>query len=286
VNTASAPLLARISGLSSSLAENIVTHRDANGPFKSRDQLKSVPRLGPKTFEQAAGFLRIPAGDNPLDASSVHPEAYPVVERILADLQRPVGEVMRDAATLKAIDPARYTNERFGLPTVQDILKELEKPGRDPRPEFKTATFREGVEDLAQLETGMILEGVVTNVTNFGAFVDIGVHQDGLVHISVMSNKFVRDPREVVKAGDIVKVNVLEVDTKRRRVALSMKLDAPAQPQAPGQREGNSSAGHGPSHSPGHRKDNRARPATQGRAEPKREEGALAEALQRALQSR
>ena len=286
VNTASAPLLARISGLSTSLAENIVTHRDTNGPFKSRDQLKAVPRLGPKTFEQAAGFLRIPAGDNPLDASSVHPEAYPVVERILADLQRPVGEVMRDAATLKAIDPARYTNERFGLPTVQDILKELEKPGRDPRPEFKTATFREGVEELAQLETGMILEGVVTNVTNFGAFVDIGVHQDGLVHISVMSNKFVRDPREVVKAGDIVKVKVLEVDTKRRRVALSMKLDVPAQPQAPAPREGNSSSGRGANHSPGHKKDNRARPATQGRGEPKREEGALAEALQRALQSR
>ena len=286
VNTASAPLLARISGLSSSLAENIVSHRDTNGPFKSRDQLKAVPRLGPKTFEQAAGFLRIPAGDNPLDASSVHPEAYPVVERILADLQRPVAEVMRDAATLKAIDPTRYTNERFGLPTVQDILKELEKPGRDPRPEFKTATFREGVEDLAQLETGMILEGVVTNVTNFGAFVDIGVHQDGLVHISVMSNKFVRDPREVVKAGDIVKVKVLEVDTRRRRVALSMKLDAPAQPQAMGQREGNASSGRGANHSPGHKKDNRARPASQGRGEPKRDEGALAEALQRALQSR
>ena len=286
VNTASAPLLARISGLSSSLAENIVSHRDTNGPFKSRDQLKAVPRLGPKTFEQAAGFLRIPAGDNPLDASSVHPEAYPVVERILADLQRPVAEVMRDAATLKAIDPTRYTNERFGLPTVQDILKELEKPGRDPRPEFKTATFREGVEDLAQLETGMILEGVVTNVTNFGAFVDIGVHQDGLVHISVMSNKFVRDPREVVKAGDIVKVKVLEVDTRRRRVALSMKLDAPAQPQAMGQREGNASSGRGANHSPGHKKDNRARPAAPGRGEPKRDEGALAEALQRALQSR
>ncbi len=286
VNTASAPLLARISGLSSSLAENIVAHRDTNGPFRSRDQLKAVPRLGPKTFEQAAGFLRIPAGDNPLDASSVHPEAYPVVERILADLQRPVAEVMRDAATLKAIDPARYTNERFGLPTVQDILKELEKPGRDPRPEFKTATFREGVEELAQLETGMILEGVVTNVTNFGAFVDIGVHQDGLVHISVMSNKFVRDPREVVKAGDIVKVKVLEVDTKRRRIALSMKLDAPAQPQAPGPREGNATSGRGPQHAPGHKKDNRARPATQGRGEPKPENGVLAEALQRALQSR
>ena len=286
VNTASAPLLARISGLSSSLAENIVTHRDTNGPFKSRDQLRAVPRLGPKTFEQAAGFLRIRTGDNPLDASSVHPEAYPVVERILADLQRPVAEVMRDAATLKAIDPARYTDERFGLPTVRDILRELEKPGRDPRPEFRMATFREGVEDLAQLEPGMMLEGVVTNVTNFGAFVDIGVHQDGLVHISVLSNKFVRDPREVVKAGDIVKVKVLEVDAKRRRVALSMKLDAPAQPQAPVQREGQSAAGRGNNRSPGHQPDHRARPAAQGRAEPRREDGALAEALQRALQSR
>jgi protein Tex len=216
----------------------------------------------------------------------VHPEAYPVVEKILADLRRPVHEVMRDAATLKSVDPTRYTSERFGLPTVRDILRELEKPGRDPRPEFKTATFREGIEDLAQLEAGMILEGVVTNVTNFGAFVDVGVHQDGLVHISVMSNKFVRDPREVVKAGDIVKVKVMEVDTKRRRIALSMKLDAPVQPQAPGQREGNASSGRGAKHSSGHRKDNGARPVTQGRGEPKREDGALAEALQRALQSR
>ncbi len=281
VNTASAPLLARISGLSASLAENIVTHRDTNGPFRSRDQLKAVPRLGPKTFEQAAGFLRISAGDNPLDASSVHPEAYPVVQRILADLQRPVAEVMRDAATLKAIDAARYTDERFGLPTVRDILRELEKPGRDPRPEFKTATFREGVEELAQLETGMILEGVVTNVTNFGAFVDIGVHQDGLVHISVLSNKFVRDPREVVKAGDIVKVKVLEVDTKRRRVALSMKLDAPA--QAPGPRGAGAPDARAAKPTAGNPKDARAR---QGRTEPGREDGALAEALQRALQSR
>jgi uncharacterized protein len=286
VNTASAPLLARISGLSSSLAENIVAHRDTNGPFKSRDQLKAVPRLGPKTFEQAAGFLRIRAGDNPLDASSVHPEAYPVVERILADLQRSVKEVMRDAATLQAIDPARYTNERFGLPTVQDILKELEKPGRDPRPEFKTATFREGVEELAQLEPGMILEGCVTNVTNFGAFVDIGVHQDGLVHISVLSNKFVRDPREVVKAGDIVRVKVLEVDTKRRRIALSMKLDAPAQPQASGPRSTGSPDVRGARPSDGNQQDARARRVHQSRAEPAREDGALAEALQRALRSR
>jgi uncharacterized protein len=225
VNTASAPLLARISGLSSSLAENVVAHRDANGPFRNREQLKAVPRLGAKTFEQAAGFLRIPRGENPLDASAVHPEAYSVVEKILADLKKPVAEIMRDAATLKQVDAAKYTDERFGLPTVRDILKELEKPGRDPRPEFRTATFRDGVEELAQLEPGMILEGVVTNVTNFGAFVDVGVHQDGLVHISVMSNRFVKDPREVVKAGEIVKVKVLEVDVKRKRIALSMRLD-------------------------------------------------------------
>jgi protein Tex len=268
VNTASAPLLARISGLSNTLAENIVLHRDTNGPFKSREQLKAVPRLGPKTFEQAAGFLRISAGDNPLDASAVHPEAYPVVEKILADLRRPVHEVMRDAATLKFVDPTKYTSERFGLPTVRDILRELEKPGRDPRPEFRTATFREGIEDLAQLAVGMILEGVVTNVTNFGAFVDVGVHQDGLVHISVMSHKFVRDPREVVKAGDIVKVKVMEIDTKRRRIALSMKLDAPAQQRSRDQ------IGERPKN-PG-----------KSRGEPARQDGALAEALQRALNTR
>jgi len=238
VNTASVPLLARISGLSTTLAENIVNHRDANGPFKTRAALKDVSRLGPKTFEQAAGFLRVTAGDNPLDASSVHPEAYPVVERILADLQRPMMDVMRDASLLKAVNAAKYTDERFGLPTVRDILKELEKPGRDPRPEFKTANFREGIEELSQLEVGMVLEGVVTNVTNFGAFVDVGVHQDGLVHISVMSNKFVKDPHEVVKAGEIVKVKVMEVDAKRRRIALSMRLD-----EAVGRQAGPSTAG-------------------------------------------
>jgi len=280
VNTASAPLLARISGLTSLLAENIVAHRDANGPFKSRAQLKAVPRLGPKTFEQAAGFLRIPSGDNPLDASAVHPEAYPVVERILADLRRPVAEVMRDTATLKQVDPARYTDERFGLPTVRDILKELEKPGRDPRPEFRTATFREGVEELGQLEAGMILEGVVTNVTNFGAFVDVGVHQDGLVHISVMSNKFIRDPREVVRAGDVVKVKVIEVDVKRRRVALSMRLD-----EAAGSREAKPAGRGAPDD---------ARPVSSaakrgthgGRRDEPRDGGVMADALKRALQSK
>jgi uncharacterized protein len=225
VNTASPALLARISGLSASLAENIVRYRDEHGPFKSRMALKNVPRLGEKTFEQAAGFLRIPNGDNPLDASAVHPEAYVVVEKILADLKRPVREVMRDASILKQVDPTKYTDERFGLPTVKDILRELEKPGRDPRPEFKTAAFKEGVEDLKDLTPGMVLEGVVTNVTNFGAFVDIGVHQDGLVHISMLSHKFVKDPREVVKAGDVVRVKVLEVDIARKRIALTMKLD-------------------------------------------------------------
>ena len=229
VNTASAALLARISGLSATLAENIVRYRDEHGAFANRAGLKKVPRLGDKTYEQAAGFLRVMNGDNPLDASAVHPEAYPVVERIIADLRRPVREVIGDGSSLKKIDPARYTDERFGLPTVKDILKELEKPGRDPRPEFKTATFKDGVEELKDLQQGMILEGVVTNVTNFGAFVDIGVHQDGLVHISMMSTKFVKDPHEVVKAGDVVKVKVLEVDKQRKRIALTMRLDESAQ---------------------------------------------------------
>ncbi|MCC7547100.1 MAG: helix-hairpin-helix domain-containing protein [Burkholderiales bacterium] len=229
VNTASVALLARISGLSNALAENIVRHRDEHGPFPNREALREVARMGPKTFELAAGFLRVMQGDNPLDASAVHPEAYPVVERILAQVQRSVREVMGNAAVLKSLDPQRYIDERFGLPTVQDILRELEKPGRDPRPEFRTATFREGVQELKDLQPGMPLEGVVTNVTNFGAFVDIGVHQDGLVHISAMSHKFVKDPREVVKAGDVVKVKVLQVDLQRKRIALSMRLDdAPA----------------------------------------------------------
>ena len=224
VNTASAPLLARISGLNATLAGNIVEYRNTQGPFRSRSALKEVPRLGPKTFEQAAGFLRIPSGDNPLDASSVHPEAYPVVERILAKVQKGVRELMGNGSFLKSLKPAEFTDERFGLPTVQDILAELEKPGRDPRPEFRTATFREGVETLKDLEPGMLLEGVVTNVTNFGAFVDIGVHQDGLVHISALSNTFVKDPHSVVKAGQVVKVKVLEVDLPRHRIALTMRL--------------------------------------------------------------
>jgi uncharacterized protein len=225
VNTASPALLARISGLSSTLAENIVRHRDQHGAFASRDELKKVPRLGAKTFEQAAGFLRVMQGENPLDASAVHPEAYSVVERILLELKRPARELIGDAATLKKLNPSSYTDERFGLPTVRDILAELEKPGRDPRPEFKTAEFKDGIEQIKDLKPGMILEGTVTNVTNFGAFVDIGVHQDGLVHISMLSNKFIKDPHEVVKAGEVVKVKVLEVDEKRKRIALTMRLD-------------------------------------------------------------
>lgn len=234
VNTASAPLLARISGLNATLAANIVAHRNTHGPFRTREALKAVPRLGPKTFEQAAGFLRIAAGDNPLDASAVHPEAYPVVERILARVQKNVRELMGHSAFLKSLNPAEFTDERFGLPTVQDILSELEKPGRDPRPEFRTATFREGVDTIEDLAPGMVLEGVVTNVTNFGAFVDIGVHQDGLVHVSALADRFVKDPHSVVKAGQVVKVKVLEVDLARRRIALSMRLsDEPGpRPQA------------------------------------------------------
>ncbi|MDD5559326.1 Tex family protein [Candidatus Methylomirabilis sp.] len=224
VNTASVPLLTRISGLTPTLAGNIVSYRDQHGAFKSRKQLRLVPRLGDKTFELAAGFLRINNGDNPLDASAVHPEAYPVVERILADIRKGIREVIGDGKAVRALEPGKYTDDKFGLPTVQDILTELEKPGRDPRPEFKTAVFREGVEHLKDLEPGMILEGIVTNVANFGAFVDIGVHQDGLVHVSALADKFVKDPHSIVKAGDVVKVKVLEVDIARKRIALTMRL--------------------------------------------------------------
>jgi len=230
VNTASIPLLTRVSGLNSTLAANIVSYRDKNGAFPNRKALLDVPRLGDKTFEQAAGFLRITNGDNPLDASSVHPEAYPLVERILADIKKGIKGVIGDSRLVKSLQPSKYTDEKFGLPTVQDILKELEKPGRDPRPEFKTAVFKEGVEEVKDLQPGMILEGVVTNVANFGAFVDIGVHQDGLVHISALSNKFVKDPREVVKAGDVVRVKVVEVDLPRQRIALTMRLTDDAAP--------------------------------------------------------
>ncbi|GGY26394.1 Tex family protein [Paludibacterium paludis] len=225
VNTASAALLSRISGLNGTLAANIVAWRDENGAFPDRRALLKVPRLGEKTFEQAAGFLRVMDGANPLDASAVHPEAYPVVESIVSRSGRPVKTLIGDSAFIKTLKAADYTDERFGVPTVMDIFRELDKPGRDPRPEFKTAVFQEGVEDIKDLTPGMVLEGVVTNVTNFGAFVDIGVHQDGLVHISALSAKFVDDPRKVVKAGDIVKVKVLEVDVPRRRIALTMRLD-------------------------------------------------------------
>ncbi|WP_306391415.1 Tex family protein [Telluria beijingensis] len=231
VNTASAPLLARVSGLSNTVAQGIVAYRDANGAFPSRAALKKVPRLGDKTFEQAAGFLRVVNGANPLDASAVHPESYPVVEKILADVKRDMKAVIGDASLLKGLNPSKYADDKFGVPTVSDILKELEKPGRDPRPEFTTATFKEGVEEISDLRPDMILEGVVTNVAAFGAFVDIGVHQDGLVHISALSNTFVKDPHTVVKAGQVVKVKVLEVDPKRKRIALTMRLSDSA-PQA------------------------------------------------------
>lgn len=239
INTASAPLLARVSGLNRLLAQNIVEHRDANGPFLNRLMIRKVPRLGEKTFEQAAGFLRINGGDNPLDRSAVHPEAYPVVERILTRLNKGIGEVMGRPAALKGLSPAEFTDETFGLPTVRDILTELEKPGRDPRPEFKTATFRDGVESLADLQPGMVLEGGVTNVAAFGAFVDIGVHQDGLVHVSALANTFVKDPHEVVKPGQIVKVKVLGVDLPRQRISLTMRIDdAPVAPPQSGPRAG------------------------------------------------
>ncbi|CAL9642020.1 Tex family protein [Streptomyces griseomycini] len=224
VNTASAPLLARVSGITSGLAENIVAHRDANGPFRSRSELKKVARLGPKAFEQCAGFLRIRGGD-PLDASSVHPEAYPVVRRMVKTSGQEVASLIGNTAVLRSLRPQDFVDETFGLPTVSDILKELEKPGRDPRPAFRTAAFKEGVEKISDLSSGMVLEGVVTNVAAFGAFVDVGVHQDGLVHVSAMSKTFVKDPRDVVKPGDIVKVKVLDVDIPRKRISLTLRLD-------------------------------------------------------------
>ncbi|MDE1147660.1 MAG: Tex family protein [Azospirillaceae bacterium] len=238
LNTASVPLLARVSGLSDSIARNIVEHRDSNGAFRNRRQLLDVSRLGPKAFEQAAGFLRIRDGENALDGSAVHPESYTVVERILAKSGRTLATLIGDVPFLRGLDPADYADDRFGIPTVEDILKELEKPGRDPRPEFKTAAFKDGVVELKDLQPDMVLEGVVTNVTAFGAFVDVGVHQDGLVHISQLAGKFVKDPHAVVTAGDIVKVKVLEVDLKRRRVALTMRLEEQAERPANGRQEG------------------------------------------------
>lgn len=258
VNTASVPLLARVSGITGSLAESIVAHRDANGPFRSRRGLKDVARLGPKAFEQCAGFLKITDGDDPLDASAVHPEAYPVVRRIVGASGCGVKEIIGNTATLRGLRPRDFADETFGLPTVTDIIAELEKPGRDPRPEFKTATFASGVEKVADLKPGMTLEGVVTNVAAFGAFVDVGVHQDGLVHVSAMSHNFVKDPREVVKSGDVVRVKVMEVDLPRQRIGLSLRLDdepGAAKPDGPrgqgggqrqgGQRDGGSRQGGG-----------------------------------------
>ncbi|MGC0313341.1 uncharacterized protein QBC98_001817 [Kitasatospora acidiphila] len=244
VNTASAPLLTRVSGVTSTLADNIVAHRDANGPFRTRKSLKDVARLGPKAFEQCAGFLRIPGGDDPLDASAVHPEAYPVVRRILSKTGGTVKELIGNGSALRALKPAEFADETFGIPTVTDILGELDKPGRDPRPAFRTATFKEGVDTIGDLVVGMVLEGVVTNVAAFGAFVDVGVHQDGLVHVSALSTKFVKDPREVVKPGDVVTCKVVSVDVPRKRIGLSLRLDDEAQP-ARGGGQGGQGGGQG-----------------------------------------
>jgi len=243
VNTASAPLLARVSGVGSGLAQSIVAHRDANGPFKSRKALKDVPRLGPKAFEQCAGFLRILGGEDPLDASGVHPEAYPVVRRILEATKSDIKALIGSSEIVRTLKPKDFVDETFGLPTVTDILRELEKPGRDPRPAFKAAVFKEGVEEIKHLQKGMILEGTVTNVAAFGAFVDIGVHQDGLVHISAMSKNYIKDPREVVKPGDIVKVKVLDFEVARKRISLTLRLDdeVGAKKDAPGMQRDNSS---------------------------------------------
>ena len=280
VNTASAPLLARVSGLGDSLAQNVVQFRDANGPFRKRADLKKVPRLGPKAFEQAAGFLRIPDGDDPLDASGVHPEAYPVVRQIIDALGRDLKQIIGDAKALRGLNPAKFTGEKFGLPTVTDILRELEKPGRDPRPAFKTAEFKEGVETLDDLKPGMILEGTVTNVAAFGAFVDIGVHQDGLVHISAMSQTFVKDPRDVARPGDIVKVKVLEVDKPRKRIALTMRLA-----DEPGRAEAKNAGGPRPSGTQNFQQRG-APPRGPASAPAPAAGGALAEALKRAAQGK
>ena len=239
LNTASAPLLTKVSGLTRTMAANIVAYRETHGAFRNRNELLKVSRLGEKAFQQAAGFLRVNTGDNPLDASAVHPEAYPLVEKIVSQTHKDIRHLIGDSQFLKDLNPADFTDENFGIPTVRDIIRELDKPGRDPRPEFKTALFKEGVEKPQDLKTGMILEGVVTNVTNFGAFVDIGVHQDGLVHISQLADKFVKDPRDVVKTGDIVKARVIDVDISRQRISLTMRLnersDPADKPQQPNQ---------------------------------------------------
>ncbi|EON91119.1 transcriptional accessory protein [Marinobacter lipolyticus SM19] len=277
LNTASVPLLARVSGLNQSIAQNIVDFRNQNGVFRNRKQLLKVSRLGDRTFEQAAGFLRIASGENPLDRSSVHPEAYGVVEAIAAKNNRKVENIIGDSAFLRSLNPQDYVTEQFGLPTIKDIISELEKPGRDPRPEFRFASFEDGVETLGDLKPGMVLEGSVTNVTNFGAFVDIGVHQDGLVHISALSNTFIKDPREVVKAGDIVKVKVMDVDIPRKRIALSMRMDD--QPGEKADNKAGGSAGRGRSESRSGGRDGRAQSGQQP------QQGAMAGALAQALAS-
>jgi uncharacterized protein len=276
VNTASAPLLTRVSGIGEGLAKTIVAHRDANGPFRSRKGLKDVPRLGPKAFEQCAGFLRIRGGDDPLDVSSVHPEAYPVIRRILKATGGDVGSLIGNSSRLRTLDPRDFVDDTFGLPTVTDILAELDKPGRDPRPAFKTATFKEGVDKLADLQPGMLLEGVVTNVAAFGAFVDVGVHQDGLVHVSAMSKTFVKDPRDVVKPGDIVRVKVLDVDVPRKRISLTLRLDD----EAGGGRRERPSPGKGQKRSSGRPRQDRDRGGSAGAGGAG--DTALADALRRA----
>jgi len=281
VNTASAALLSRVAGLSASVAENVVKHRDANGPFPNRKALLKVPRLGDKAFEQCAGFLRVPNGDNPLDSSAVHPETYPVVERIIAQCGREVRNIIGDTGFLRGLKPEQFTDEHFGVPTVRDILKELEKPGRDPRPEFVAPSFAEGVEDVKDLRPGMILEGRVTNVAAFGAFVDIGVHQDGLVHVSALSHTFVKDPRDAVKAGDIVKVKVMEVDLPRQRIGLSMRLDDEPGQARSGRPAGDSDNRSGSRDSRGPRPSgNKAQPAKPAAAPAN---SAFADAMSRAL---
>lgn len=294
VNTASAPLLSRVSGIGAGLAENIVAHRDANGPFRSRRALKDVSRLGPKAYEQCAGFLRIRGGDDPLDASAVHPEAYPVVRRMVKTVGGEVGALIGNTGVLRSLRADAFVDETFGLPTVNDILRELEKPGRDPRPAFRTATFKEGVEKIGDLVSGMVLEGVVTNVAAFGAFVDVGVHQDGLVHVSAMSKTFVKDPRDVVKSGDVVRVKVLDVDIPRKRISLTLRLDDEATTEPPGsapkrdrgERGGRGGGGRGGERN-GERggrppQQRRGQPQGSGAAAPAPSNSAMADALRKA----
>jgi protein Tex len=282
LNTASVPLLTRVSGIGSSLAVNIVAHRDANGPFRSRTALKNVSKLGPKAFEQCAGFLRIPNGDDPLDSSSVHPEAYPVVRRIVSSTGLSLAELIGNSKTLKSLKPAEFVDDTFGLPTVTDILAELDKPGRDPRPAFKTATFNDAVHTLNDLKVGMVLEGVVTNVAAFGAFIDIGVHCDGLAHVSQLSRNFVKDPREVVKSGDIVRAKVLEVDTQRKRISLTLRLDEePARDRGQQQQRGGGGAGGGGQRGGGQRGGG-GQQQRRGQRQDSGGGGAMADALRRA----